>query len=91
MCLVALAIDADRRFPLVVAANRDEFFKRPAARLGWWTPEHGGPAVLGGRDLEAGGTWMGLTAEGRLALLTNVRDPKRNDPDAPSRGRIVPD
>lgn len=91
MCLVTLAIDQSRRFPLVIAANRDEFFKRPAARLGWWTPESGGPAILGGRDLESGGTWLGLTTEGRLAMLTNVRDPKRNDPSAPSRGRIVPD
>jgi len=91
MCLVALAIDQDRRFPLVVAANRDEFFKRATARLAWWTPESGGPAILGGRDLEAGGTWLGLTAEGRLAFVTNVRDPQRNDPSAPSRGRIVAD
>jgi uncharacterized protein with NRDE domain len=91
MCLVAIAIDESRRFPLVIAANRDEFFKRPAARLAWWTPETGGPAILSGRDLEAGGTWMGLTAEGRLGLVTNVRDPSRNDATAPSRGRIVAD
>jgi uncharacterized protein with NRDE domain len=91
MCLVALAIDQNRRFPLVIATNRDEFFKRPAARLAWWTPETGGPAILSGRDLEAGGTWLGLTAEGRLALVTNVRDPGRNDAGAPSRGRIVAD
>ena len=91
MCLVALAIDHNRRFPLVIAANRDEYFRRAAARLSWWTPESGGPAILGGRDLESGGTWMGLTAEGRLALVTNIRDPKRMEADAPSRGRIVPD
>jgi uncharacterized protein with NRDE domain len=91
MCLVALAIDHNRRFPLVIAANRDEYFNRPAARLAWWMPEHGGPAILSGRDLQAGGTWMGLTAEGRLALVTNVRDPLNNDANAPSRGRIVPD
>jgi len=91
MCLVALAIDHNRRFPLVIAANRDEYFRRAAARLSWWTPESGGPAILGGRDLESGGTWMGLTAEGRLALVTNIRDPKRMDADAPSRGRIVLD
>jgi uncharacterized protein with NRDE domain len=90
MCLVALAIDQDRRFPLVIAANRDEFFKRPAARLAWWTPQHGEPAILAGRDLEGGGTWMGVTGQGRLALLTNRRDPSRIDPDAPSRGQIVP-
>ena len=90
MCLIALAIDQSRRFPLVVAANRDEFFARPAARLGWWTPEAGGPAILAGRDLEAGGTWLGLTAQGRLAMVTNVRNPSRPDPTAPSRGQIVP-
>jgi uncharacterized protein with NRDE domain len=91
MCLVALAIDMDRRFPLVVAANRDEFFDRAAARLAWWNPTGDAPPILGGRDLEAGGTWLGLTAAGRLGLLTNVRDPKRHDPAAPSRGSIVPD
>jgi uncharacterized protein with NRDE domain len=90
MCLVTLAIDAHRRFPLVIAANRDEFFDRPAARLAWWTPEVGGPPILGGRDLQAGGTWLGLTAGGRLALVTNVRRPIEIDPDAPSRGGLVP-
>ena len=91
MCLLTLALDESRRFPLVVAANRDEFFARPAARLGWWTPEPGATQILGGRDLDAGGTWLGLSAEGRLGLLTNVRDPSRQDPSAPSRGRIVPE
>jgi uncharacterized protein with NRDE domain len=90
MCLVALAIDENRRFPLVIAANRDEFFDRPAARMGWWTPAEGGPEILAGRDLQAGGTWLGLSASGRLALLTNVRRPHEIDPEAPSRGRIVP-
>jgi len=89
MCLVALAIDQSRRFPLVLATNRDEFFKRPAARLEWWSPGAGLPDILGGRDLDAQGTWLGLTAQGRLALVTNVRQPGRNDPDAPSRGEIV--
>lgn len=90
MCLVGLAIDASRRFPFVVAANRDEYFDRPASRLGWWNPGHGGPEILAGRDLKAGGTWMGLTAEGRFALVTNVRNPQDMDPTAPSRGEIVP-
>lgn len=90
MCLVALAIDQHRRFPLVIAANRDEFFARPASRLAWWSQEPGLPEVLSGRDLESGGTWLGLTAAGRLALLTNVRNPASNDPKAPSRGAIVP-
>ncbi len=89
MCLVALALDQSRRFPLVLASNRDEYFKRPAARLEWWTPEPGDPAVLGGRDLQSGGTWLGLTAQGRLALVTNVRGGTAGDASAPTRGRIV--
>lgn len=89
MCLAAIALDQSRRFPLVIAANRDEFFKRPAARLAWWSPGAGQPDILGGRDLEAGGTWLGLTAKGRLAFITNVRDPSHRDPSAPSRGGIV--
>ena len=91
MCLVALAIDTSRRFPLVIASNRDEFFNRPAARLAWWTPRAGAPAILSGRDLDSGGTWLGLTAPGRLALLTNVRGGLSADPTAPSRGRVVPE
>lgn len=90
MCLVAVAVDASRRFPLVIAANRDEYFDRPASRLGWWTPETGGPEILGGRDLKAGGTWLGLTNEGRFGLVTNIRNPADVDPGAPSRGEIVP-
>lgn len=90
MCLLTLAIDQSRRFPLVVAGNRDEFFNRPAARLAWWSPGDGLPDILGGRDLEAGGTWLGLTAQGRLAMVTNVRAPTApRDPKAPSRGEIV--
>ncbi|MGN6524872.1 MAG: NRDE family protein [Burkholderiaceae bacterium] len=90
MCLVGLAIDENRRFPLVIAANRDEFFDRPAARLAWWQPAEGGPQILAGRDLSAGGTWLGLSAAGRLALVTNVRRIVEPDPHAPSRGGIVP-
>jgi uncharacterized protein with NRDE domain len=90
MCLLTVAIDQSRRFPLVVAGNRDEFFNRPAARLAWWSPGDGLPDILGGRDLEAGGTWLGLTAQGRLAMVTNVRAPTApRDPMAPSRGEIV--
>lgn len=92
MCLIGIAIDQDRRYPLVIAANRDEFFNRPASRLAWWTPESGGPAILGGRDMQAGGTWLGMTTLGRLAMVTNVREPQASaDRSAPSRGRIVPE
>jgi uncharacterized protein with NRDE domain len=89
MCLVALAIDQSRRFPLVVAANRDEYFDRATQRLAWWSPGPGRPDILGGRDLQAGGTWLGLTAAGRMAFVTNVRQGHALDPDAPSRGEIV--
>ena len=91
MCLLALALDTHARFPLVVAANRDEYQARATAPLEWWSPGSGAPSVLSGRDLEAGGTWMGLTAAGRVAMLTNIRAPSQHDPDAPSRGRIVTD
>ncbi len=78
-----------RRFPLVIAANRDEFHDRPTARLGWWRPHDRGPEVLSGRDLDAGGTWLGLSTSGRLGLLTNIREPSKHEPRAPSRGTIV--
>jgi uncharacterized protein with NRDE domain len=91
MCLVALAIDQSRRFPLVVASNRDEYFKRETARLAWWSARPGEPPILAGRDLDSGGTWMGLTAQGRLAMLTNVRGSRPTETGAPSRGRVVTD
>lgn len=90
MCLIALALGQHPRYPLVIAANRDEFLLRPAAALDWWRPEPTVEPVLGGRDLQAGGTWMGLARNGRLAMLTNVRDLPRYKPGAPSRGAIVP-
>ena len=90
MCLVALALSRSARFPFAVAANRDEFFARPSAPLGWWSPGAGAPDILGGRDLQGGGTWLGLNAAGRFALLTNVRDAARDAATAPSRGEIVP-
>jgi uncharacterized protein with NRDE domain len=91
MCLAALALNAHERFPLVIASNRDEFFARPAAPMAWWSPASGGPELLSGRDLEAGGSWFGLSRHGRLALLTNVREPGRHQPTAASRGGIVID
>ena len=90
MCLIALALDQHPRFPLVIAANRDEFLDRAAAALDWWQPAPEAAPLLGGRDLHAGGTWMGLNAQGRVAMLTNVRDLPRQQATAPSRGAIVP-
>jgi uncharacterized protein with NRDE domain len=89
MCLIGLALDAHPRFPLVIAANRDEFFDRATAPLDWWRTSPDTPWLLGGRDLEAGGTWMALSEHGRVGMLTNVRDPSRHRPDAPSRGALV--
>lgn len=85
MCLALLALDAHPRYAVVIAANRDEYHARPTLSAAW-QPE----GWLGGRDLEARGTWLGVTREGRYALLTNVRDPARKQPGAPSRGLLVP-
>ena len=89
MCLIGLALNAHPRWALVVAANRDEFYDRPTGGLDWWQPEPGRGAILAGRDLNAGGTWLGVSARGRVGMLTNVRDPKRHRLDAPSRGALV--
>ena len=88
MCLLVVAWRTHPRYRLVVAANRDEFHDRPAAPLGWWTDD---PRVLAGRDLRAGGAWLGVTRSGRFGIVTNFRDLERAPtPDAPSRGRLVP-
>ncbi len=84
MCLALFALDAHPRFAVVIAANRDEHHARPARPAAWW--EEG---FLAGRDLEAGGTWLGVTRAGRWALITNIREPDRRDPGAPSRGELV--
>jgi uncharacterized protein with NRDE domain len=88
MCLILLAHDVHPRYRLVVAANRDEFYERPTAPTSWWEDE---PAVLGGRDLRSGGTWMGVTRNGRFAAITNLRELGKVRADAPSRGGLVLD
>jgi uncharacterized protein with NRDE domain len=87
MCLVVLAWDVHPRYRLVLAANRDEFHDRPAAPLGWWPDA---PRVLAGRDLAAGGTWLGVDRRGRLGVVTNFRGPAAVRPEAPSRGTLIP-
>jgi uncharacterized protein with NRDE domain len=89
MCLAVVALDAHPRYAIVVAANRDEFHARPTARAHWWHDAHGRP-LLAGRDLEQHGTWLGVARSGRFAFVTNVREPSRHDPRAPSRGALVP-
>jgi len=86
MCLVFVAYRHHARFPLVVAANRDEFYQRPTAAAEFWQDQ---PEILAGRDLEAGGTWLGLSRRGRFAALTNFRNPQRVLPNPPSRGELV--
>lgn len=89
MCLIALALGASERFPFVVAANRDEFLDRPTAPLALWQSP-AGATVLSGRDLRDGGIWMGFAANGRFAMLTNVRDPLAQAPEQPiSRGGLA--
>lgn len=86
MCLILFAYRVVPGIPLIVAANRDEYFSRPAMPAAPWT-DH--PEILGGRDLVAGGTWLGVSTSGRFAALTNFRNPADNRPDAPSRGELV--
>lgn len=85
MCLIGFAWLAHPRWQLVLAGNRDEFHERPAAPAGWWP---GAPNVFGGRDLQAGGSWLALDRRGRLAVVTNFREPGAA-PGPRSRGELV--
>ncbi|MCP5128229.1 MAG: NRDE family protein [Pseudomonadales bacterium] len=85
MCLLIFAHRADPRYPLVLAGNRDEFHDRLTAAARFWPDK---PGLLAGRDLEQGGTWMGITRGGRFAAITNYRDPSRTAPAPRSRGEL---
>ncbi len=87
MCIAVFQWLANADTPLIVAANRDEFYARPSLPIHWWPDTD----LLAGRDERNGGTWMGMTRGGRFALITNVRDPALRKPGAPSRGAIVRD
>lgn len=86
MCLIVIGWRCRPDLPLVVAANRDEWRDRAAEPAHWW-PDH--PEILAGRDLKAGGTWMGVTRSGRFAAVTNFRDPSDRRSTARSRGELV--
>lgn len=86
MCLVVIAVDRHPAFRLIVAANRDEFHRRPAREAHWW-PDR--PDILGGRDLLAGGTWLAVSRKGRIALVTNDRDAEPKRGKLPTRGLLV--
>jgi uncharacterized protein with NRDE domain len=88
MCLILLGWKTREDYPLVLAANRDEFYERPTAPADFWEEA---PDILAGRDLPAGGTWLGITRQGRLAALTNYRDPAAHKTEAPSRGTLAGD
>lgn len=86
MCLILFSYRQHPRYPLLLAANRDEFHARPTQSAQFW-PER--PDLLAGRDLQAGGTWMGITRNGRFAAVTNFRDPERTSPAPHSRGDLT--
>ncbi len=86
MCLILVVWRAHPQYPCIIAANRDEFYARATARAEWWPDK---PQILGGRDLAAGGTWLGVTRSGRFAALTNYRGPAPLRAQAPSRGALV--
>lgn len=88
MCLVMLALGMHPDYPLVLAANRDEFHRRPTREAHAWPDA---PGVVGGRDLEKGGTWLGVAGRGALAVVTNFRDPANRVTGGPSRGLLVSD
>lgn len=88
MCLVVLAFRVHPEYPLIVAGNRDEFHARPTLDAGWWTDE---PAIAGGRDLSAGGTWLAASRQGRFATVTNVAGRAATAARIRSRGHLVAD
>lgn len=85
MCIVTFRWSPGSEEPLLLAANRDEFYERPTARMHWWP----GDNVLAGRDLRSGGAWLGVTRHGRFAMVTNIRNPALRLQNAPSRGALV--
>ena len=88
MCLILLSYKTHPQYPLIIAANRDEFYDRPTAPAAFWKDA---PSLLAGKDLRGGGTWLGVTRNGRVAALANYREPQTFKADAPSRGLLVRD
>ncbi len=90
MCLITFAYKKHPKYNLILAGNRDEFYERPTRKAKFWTDENY-PDILAGKDLEAGGTWLGVHKDGRWGALTNYRDPSIQKEDPPSRGELVLD
>ncbi len=88
MCLITFAYKVHPKYKLILAANRDEFYERPTRKAQFWEEEDL-PGLLAGKDLKAGGTWMGTHTSGRWGALTNYRDPSLVRENPPSRGELV--
>ena len=88
MCLILFALHQHKDYPLIVIANRDEYYARPTQSAHWWPDA---PDIFAGRDLEASGTWMGVNKKGRFAAVTNVREPGSFGPARLSRGKLTRD
>lgn len=86
MCLIVFANNCHPDYRLILGANRDEYRDRPTEPAGFWFDA---PHILAGRDQQAGGTWLGVTTDGKLAAITNYRDPRQQVSDPPSRGKLV--
>jgi uncharacterized protein with NRDE domain len=86
MCLIFISINKHPSYKLIIAANRDEFYNRKTAPADFWTDQS---HILGGRDMEAAGTWMAMNRNGKISMVTNYRDPANINPKAPSRGQLV--
>ncbi|NYT64873.1 NRDE family protein [Alcaligenaceae bacterium] len=86
MCIAYIAVATHPNWPLFIAANRDEFHNRPTLAAAPWKTNSN---IIGGIDCLGKGTWLGITRQGRFALLTNFREPGKNNPTAPSRGELV--
>ncbi|MFN0275744.1 MAG: NRDE family protein [Chitinophagales bacterium] len=86
MCLINFAYQHHAKYKLILVGNRDEFYNRPTKKLHWWDDS---PDIIGGRDMKDGGTWMGMSRDGKIAALTNYRDLRNVKENAPSRGNIL--
>lgn len=91
MCLIVFAFQVDPDFPLIMAANRDEFHTRPADPAQFWQGPGPAASILAGRDRLSGGTWLGVNRNGRVAAVTNIRDPSQPEAKVRSRGELTRD
>ncbi len=89
MCILFFAIKQHPKYPVIICANRDEFHQRPTQSMHWWPENETQNTILAGKDLQAGGTWLGLNKQGRFSSLTNFRQPHLLDKNKQSRGYLV--